>query len=410
MALPDTYRPKLRSLDAQNIVYEGMSYLHLRDPLALSGKTLLIPQPMIPLLTLLDGTRDVKTLQVSLAIRFGLRISLNQILDTINSLDEALFLVNEHYWRSRSQALADMRASPCRPSAIAGESYPKDAQELRKLLQGFINAAAGSFAVDGHAHSYRGLVSPHIDYARGGDVYARVWSQAAESLKKAELVILLGTDHFSEGIPFTLTRQNYCSPLGELPTDQAVVDRLTKILGEEQAFNGEIHHRSEHSIELASVWLQFIRGGNPVKLVPILCGSLSEFEDANGSPGGNPQLNRLIDCLKETLENRRVVVIAAGDMAHVGPAFGGESVTPGDLILLRDVDAQLIASITRGDAEGFYQQIRLVDDRNNVCGVSPIYLAMRILDRSSGLNLAYSACPADVQNTSYVSICGVVIE
>ena len=46
------------------------------------------------------------------------------------------------------------------------------------------NPQAGSTAGNG---TIRGLVSPHIDYQRGGLVYAQVWRAAAQAAREAEL-------------------------------------------------------------------------------------------------------------------------------------------------------------------------------------------------------------------------------
>jgi MEMO1 family protein len=48
----------------------------------------------------------------------------------------------------------------------------------------------------------------------------------AETVQQADLAIVFGTDHFSEGFPFSLTRQNYATPYGVLPTAVEIVDRL----------------------------------------------------------------------------------------------------------------------------------------------------------------------------------------
>jgi AmmeMemoRadiSam system protein B len=109
------------------------------------------------------------------------------------------------------------------------------------------------------------------------------------------------------------------------------------------------------------------------------------------------------------MQGQRTFVVAAGDMAHVGPAFGGNPVTPGDLLHLHDDDRSLIESISRGDADHFYQNIVRENDRNNVCGTAPIYIALQSLGKCAGNNLAYAACPADVNQTSYVTICGIAL-
>ena len=397
--------PRLRLLDGQSVLHKGIEYLHLRDPLALSGRTLLIPQPLIPLLHLMDGTRDLRGLQAALALRFGVRASLDDLTHLIQSLDEALFLDNPHYLEKRQAALAEYHLTSCRPSSEAGRSYPQDPIELHALIEEYLEAAHPR----PNTENLRGIISPHIDFERGGDVYAKVWKQAVNALKRVDLVIILGTDHFSEGFPISLTSLDYCTPFGRLPVDQEAVMQLVSIIGEEDSFRGELHHRSEHSIELAAVWLQQALGDHPVKILPILVGPIDPYIDRSGKPIKDLLLERLIGRIKQIMQLRPTFVVAAGDMAHVGPAFGGNPVTPGDLLHLYDDDRSLIELILSGDAEHFYRKIMLENDRNNVCGTGPIYIALRSLGKCAGKNMAYAACPADVEETSYVSICGIAL-
>ena len=42
------------------------------------------------------------------------------------------------------------------------------------------------------------------------------------------------------------------------------------VLGEERAFAEELHHKGEHSVELAAVWLHHFLGGRPCSIVPML--------------------------------------------------------------------------------------------------------------------------------------------
>ncbi|MBC7238071.1 MAG: MEMO1 family protein, partial [Chloroflexi bacterium] len=101
-------------------------------------------------------------------------------------------------------------------------------------------------------------------------------------------------------------------------------------------------------------------------------------------------------------------VVAAADLSHVGPAFGGQ---PLDLVgraLVRAADGRLIERMCAGDAAGFLSEITQVGDRYNVCGLPPIYLALRILGEVSGEAVAYELAPADHAGTSVVSICGLL--
>lgn len=400
----DTNPLKLRAVEPYPVIHGGRPALLLRDPLALAGRSVLIPQQLAPLLALCDGTRDVSALRASLTVRYGLRVGPGELERLVAALDEALLLENERSAQAMAQALEDYRLAPCRPPAGAGRSYPADAGELRLMLDRYL-AGVGD---DGGPFEGRGLVSPHIDYSRGGPVYAAVWKRAAEAARAADLVVFLGTDHYGDA-PFTLTRQSYATPFGVLPTARDAVDALAEALGEETAFAGELYHRSEHSIELAAVWLHHVREGEPCEAVPVLCGSFRRFVHGEANPAEDPALVALVDAIRQVTAGQRALVVAAADLAHVGPAFGG---APVDLVAraqLQTADDELIEQMCAGNAEGFFQAIKRVEDRNNVCRLPPIYVALRALGFTQGERVAYERCPADQDGTSLVSICSVLL-
>jgi AmmeMemoRadiSam system protein B len=397
--------PRLRAIDVRPVIQGGRASLLLLDPLQLSDRTVIIPQALAPLLALCDGTRDSSALRASLGVRFGLRIGPGVLEQLLDAFDEALLLDNDRFARAREQALAEYRQAPFRPSTCAGRSYPADLDELRGLLQGYLDS------VDDGGPGFDegcGLVSPHIDYARGGPVYAQVWKRAAEMAREAELVVLLGTDHFGADGGLTLTRQHYSTPFGVLPTAREVVDALVDAIGAEAAFVGELYHRGEHSIELAAVWLHYMRGGQPCELVPVLCGSFGDFVRGEADPEQDPAMVAVVETLRQATAGRRALVVAAGDLSHVGPAFGGRPLGLVERARLQIADDELIERICAGDAQGFFAAIQRDGDRRNVCGLPPIYLALRVLSPVQGEQVAYDRCPADGNGTSLVSVCGVV--
>lgn len=396
--------PKLRTVDPYPVVHGGKPSIVLRDPLQLADKMVIIPQQLAPLLALCDGTRDVSSLSASLAVRFGIRTAPGVLEHLVDVLDEALLLDNGHFAQAREQALAAYQEAPCRPTTLAGQSYPADTGKLRLLLDRHLAAVDDEGP---HFYEGRGLVCPHIDYARGGPVYAAVWKRAAEMARSADLVVLLGTDHFGDGL-LTLTRQSYSTPFGVLPTAREVVDELARAIGQDAAFAGELIHRSEHSIELAAVWLHHVREGQPCELVPILCGSFSHFVGGEANPEHDPAINALADTLRQATAGRRVLVVAAADLSHVGSAFGGQ---PLDLVgraQVQAADDELTEQICAGDAQAFFETLKRDGDRRNVCGLPPIYLALRILSPVQGKRVAYERCPADENGASLVSVCGIV--
>jgi AmmeMemoRadiSam system protein B len=361
-------------------------------------------------LPLLDGTRDSREVTFSLAFRFGLDIPQSSVDELVTALDGAFLLENAHSEDAAGAALAAYRRAAFRKPALAGGSYPEEPAELNGYLQGFVDQVGSELpALSDKPKAARGLVSPHIDYARGGEVYARIWRLSEESVRAAELVIILGTDHYAGDPTLTLTRQNYATPFGILPTDQKAVELLAAELGEDRVFADELHHRQEHSIELAAVWLHFIREGNPCSVLPILCGSFNGFIQTGTDPASDSSLSQGIQQISDYCAGKQTLIVAAGDLAHVGPAFGGQ---PLDLSLRAQIgkaDNLLLDRVCAGDAAGFYQAINKVADQYNVCGLAPIYLALRLLAPAAGRMVSYEICPADETGTSVVTVCGVAL-
>jgi len=404
--------PKLRPVEVRPMVERDQPALMLRDPQAISDKVVILPQALGPLLALCDGSRDVSELGEALLVQAGLRISQDVIQRVIDHLDDALLLENDHFAQAYAEALQAYRAAPFRLPVLAGQSYPAKPAALRAMLEDYLAKAS----TDGTGPGIVGLVSPHIDYPRGGPVYASVWSQAAEAVRAADLAVIFGTDHAGGAGRITLTRQNYATPFGTLPTDGNIVDAVVAAIGEEAAFAEEVHHRQEHSIELAAVWLHHMRGGQPCRIVPILCGSFHTFvENAAGAQAGDPAVdptfNAALDALRAAIAGQKVVVVAAADLAHIGPAFGGSF--PIDRIRYEQLqvsDEILIETITDGDAAAFFSTIAAESDRRNICGLPPIYLTLRLLGGGvRGEITGYDRCPADEENTSFVSVCGMVL-
>jgi hypothetical protein len=398
----------LRPIDIQPTVQRGQPALLLRDPLQLSGNYMVLPHEFGPALAMLDGTLDLSSLRLAVMASYGLVYPDGLLQHLVDALDDNFMLENERATEAHERALAAYRAAPFRPPSMAGQSYPAEPAGLRRLFDRYLGQVNG--AGRGAPPASGGIISPHIDYHRGGLVYAAVWQQAAAMAQAADLVILLGTDHFSTGDRLTLTRQSYATPYGVLPTDTAIVDALAEAIGPDKAYRGELRHRSEHSLELVAAWLHHMRRGRPVDMVPILTGSFADFIDGRGAPASDPALARFLAMLKQQAwrAGRQVLVIASGDLAHVGPAFGGPKMDDAGRTRIKRVDDELMQQMAAGSADGFFAAIQREQDQYNVCGVSPFYLMLRLLGNVEGQVVAYDQCPADQRNTSLVSVCGMV--
>ncbi len=404
MTPTDSY-PKLRALDIHLIEHQGRPSLLVQDKLELGGQYLILPHALGPVLILCDGQHEIGSIQEEVQRRYGVRLPADMVEELVDALDQACFLDNERSAAAMDAALQAYRAAPFRPPRLAGKGYPAEASELQALFDRYLHEVgdADPLPADGRA-----ILSPHIDYARGGAVYARTWKRAAAMAQAADLVVVLATNHYGGENAVTLTRQHYATPYGVLPTDIEIVDALAAALGSEQAFAGELYHQPEHSIELALTWLHHMRAGRAVAVVPILTGSFQPWLSSQDEPAASGPYAILIDALRQITARRRVLVVASGDLAHVGPAFDGDPVGEAERQALAASDDQLLQYLTAGDADGFWHSIKAIQDRNNVCGVSPFYLTLKLTAASSGQRAGYAICPADENNSSFVSVCGVV--
>ncbi|NIS81270.1 MAG: AmmeMemoRadiSam system protein B [Anaerolineales bacterium] len=340
-----------------------------------------------------------------LAEEYRLDLPHSDLASLLSALDDAFLLENEKASQAKADALASFHEDTFRPALLAGNSYPASGDELRDLFNGYTKDVG---TIPSPHDEIRGIVSPHIDFVRGWRVYGSIWNIAKEQLRSAELVIILGTDHYGPDRVVTLTHQNYATPFGVLPTNREVVDQIADAVGRKHAFHGELHHRGEHSIELAAAWLHYIRDGEPCDLLPILCGSFAQFVKSEDSLEDDELIANAVEALRTITSKRRTLIVAAADIAHVGPAFGGLPLDLRDHAALHAEDRKLMRYICDGDPLGFVNAIRDVQDQFNVCGTAPIYLAMQALAPVSGECIAYEHCPADESDTSAVSICGIV--
>jgi hypothetical protein len=439
--------PKLREIHMQPAVHQGQQGLLLTDPLGLSERRLFIPVALAPLLPLIDGSRDLGTLRTGFELRTGIPISPRVLENLISELDASRLLDNAQFAQAVKSATEEYRQARSRPPIMAGRSCPEDPQELAALLEGHLDEGrlraqgqdpAGGLGVSSNselpprlgdrglkaipetpldlvadmppwAADIKGIISPHIDFPRGGPIYGRVWAAAAPAVKEAELIVILGTDHNGGEGEITLTRQDYETPWGIVPTDQEVVNKIAALVGEDAVFGGELRHRGEHSVEAALIWAHYLTRDKPCPVVPILCGSFESFIHQNINPSTSVAISATIEALREIASTRRTVIVAAADLAHVGPAFG--DLLPLDLATRASLEAQdrrLIEVLGKADTGAFLEEIRRDGDQRRVCGIPPIYIMLALLARMEGTTTGYAQCPASEDGTSIVTICGMV--
>ncbi len=397
--------------------------LALRDPSGLAREVMLQPLA-VAILELCDGERTRDQICAEFQTKYNRPLSRDSLDKLLGSLDDAHLLDSDAFRQFSANLFAEFTRSPTRAALLAGKSYPADPAALTQSLDASFAPPQGPGRPQpGSGPLPRAIISPHIDFNRGGAAYAWAYRDLAGATELPERIIIFGTNHAGSEHPFTLTRKHYQTPLGQLDTDIECVDKVVAAIGErlgqpraQSLFRDEHHHRGEHSLEFQMVWLRYLLGerATQVKVVPILCGSLQEFVESDKDPAMDERVAIFIEELKRSLEGKRVLWIAGADLAHVGPSFarhGEGDMTPldkNDRASLERRDQETLAPVLRGDARGWFEEIRRERDQRRVCGLPPIYAMLRSAEPTSGKLLVYAQCPADEGGGSIVSIASLV--
>lgn len=371
----------------------GAEVFLLKDPFRLAGdRQLVLPPAGLALAALLDGSRTAAEAAEELAARHGARVPLAQVAELVAALEEALLLDGPRF----AAAVADFARADVREAACVG-SYPGDPAELRAFLaaqyvrEGGPGAGPADGGDDGARGSpIRGIVSPHIDMRRGGHAYAWTWRAVAEACP-ADLFVVFGTSHTGtapldggSSPRFALTRKAFRTPLGDVPTDVVVVDRLLeRYAGPDDLLAGEFHHRGEHSIEFQAVYLSWLFGGRrDVRILPVLCGGLS---DLPGDPSGDPSLTAFHDALAAALADvapERVAFVAAIDLAHVGSQFHQPPLDEAGLARIEAQDRRTLeVALDERCPDALHRDIVADGDARGVCGHAPLVALLQALRR-----------------------------
>jgi AmmeMemoRadiSam system protein B len=398
-------QPRLRALDVFPVRTQDGGGLALRDPAGMTDAIAVLPPTAVAVVQLFDGARSRSEIQAEFERRHGQRLPTELLDRLIRQLDDALLLESDRFHDHARRAREHFAQADVRKPAHADRSYPGDPDELRSFLDRILpRRAAGNGAAEPRA-----LIAPHIDLHRGGAAYGKAYAALGDAA--AELFVVLGTDHVGIDQPFTLTRKHYDTPLGRVATDVDLVGQLARRLGDDPSlFADELHHRTEHSIEFQALLLAHRYGAHRVRVLPILCGSLHTQLAGGIDPAADPRIGRVIDVLGELLVERRACIVAGADLAHVGPRFGdARALGKADRARLREQDAATIASCATGSATAFWDDVRRDGDERRICGIAPIYHALRLLGGGRGVALAYDQCAADEDGGSLVSIAAVAL-
>jgi AmmeMemoRadiSam system protein B len=379
-------RPKVRAIDIMPVQVNGQPHFVVRDPLGLTERVLLLTAPAAMLVSLMDGTRTLREVQVDFWRQTGVLVMSDQIEALVRQLDECLLLDNERFQDALEQAKRAYREGAVRPAALAGSVYPDDAEALRAMLDSFFVAPDGPGKPDGirYERPLRAIVVPHIDLQRGGVTYAWAYRDLAEA-PLPSLFVILGIAHQPTEHLFAATTKDFATPLGIARTDQEFLTTLAKRCPFD-LFADEFAHRQEHSVELQVIWLQHLFG--QVRIVPILCAGFENLLPAGQSPMTLSEVAGFVEALRATLREfgEPVTFIVSVDLSHVGLRFGDrQPVTAQTLRWLQTQDRRFLQLVADGDAEGSIALLQREGNARRVDAYPAVYVALKVLGETKGL-------------------------
>jgi AmmeMemoRadiSam system protein B len=238
-----------------------------------------------------------------------------------------------------------------RQPAVAGTFYPADPDELRDLLQHYLQEAHTSAAVP------KAMILPHAGFIYSGPVAASGYACLREHRDAYRRVVLLGPAH---RVPFrgiaAPSATTFMTPLGPVAIDRDAIDRLTPL---PQVHVFDEAHRQEHSLEVHLPFLQVILGD--FTLVPLVIGE-----------AGAEDVCEVIETLAG---DTGTLVIVSSDLSHYH-----------DYATARELDAATTRKIEALDFETIgYDQ---------ACGRNPVSGLLLYAQRH-----ALSATTLDIRNS-----------
>jgi MEMO1 family protein len=412
---PLAEHPRLRPIEVFPMQDRGRRNLVLRDPADPHISPIVLSEGAGDVLALLDGQRTLQQVSSALLLRGG-TITQSQLRNFLAQLDEAGFLEGPRAEFRFEQRRAKFLAEPVRPAIHAGGAYPSGPEDLARTLDAAYLHADGPQSAparrDPGATPLRAAIAPHVDLHRGAPTYSWAYKALAEA-QPAELYVVLGTCHTGVQGDFAATLKAYDTPLGPVPADAEFLERLGRRWGHD-LYAGELSHAGEHSIEFQAVYLRSLglAGEGAAPIVPILCDSLHSMVPEGKSPRDVPSVSHFLDALQQTLveDGRRITLIAAVDLAHIGPRFGDQWLV--DLThqaMVGNADREMLELVLAPDADAYYAHVMRDRDARRICGFTPIYLLTALMqtEQRRGELLRYTQW-VDTDKTSSVTFASAI--
>lgn len=395
--------PLRQDLEIMPAEYKGKQVFLVRLPGEDPKNSLALSESGLALASLFDGARSAQDIASAITKETGTIVPAAQIEQIAKQLSDAGLLETAEVAAARQKEWQEFKDSLVRPMLHAGAGYPAQGLELASFMGKFFTDPKGPgkpmAGKPGLGPAPVGLVAPHIDLHRGGPAYA--WSyQALSESRPPDLIVALGVAHAGPDSPWVLTRKAYETPYGPM----AVSDELYRAFQNELWYEGtadEWVHRQEHSLEFQALWLKYLWKDAAPAWLPVLCSSLERFAE-DEPPSTFETVEKAISSigkrLAEIAKNKRVLILAGIDLAHVGPHFGDELQLGPEL--QKKVEGEDRKSLDLALAlmsDDFYKSVVADGHWRKVCGLSALYTGTRLITalkpEAKGTLLSYGQAP-----------------
>jgi len=401
--------PKLRNDIVFKVLEDGnRKNILLYDESKIANQPTVLPVEFAALLQFFDGRTTLAQLEkiVSQNYKGDTSQFLEGVVNLIEYLDMLCYLETPYFFQIRDDFIAYIN-SPTRPPFCLGHSYPAEPDQLKSYINTILNTS--QYAKPNP--SVNSIIVPHIDFSIGLPAH-HVYAEAYKTVQSNDydVFVIFGTSHYGISDYFMLTHKDFETPLGVAETDKEFISELSSFLPYDLTID-EQAHRFEHSIEFQIVLLQSVFNNPNIKVIPILVGSFHEFFYNSSLPSSEERISSFIRGFRTKIyeKYKKPLFVASVDFSHVGRKFNDPFDAMEQLDSIREFDRKLIEHIKNCDADAFFTEVSNVKDRFKICGLSPIYTLLSVVQPRKGHFLAYDYWD-DSQNKSVVTFASFCFE
>src|SRR5688572_27520045 len=167
--------PRRRSLDTFPVELKGEHYFVLRDTEGVLDDPMILDPFSFLVWNLLTGESTIEDLKREIAnYADGVEIPDTRLQSIVDRLQKSLLVESPEVDERRRRIAEQFQEAPTRPARFAGRGgYPSEPDALTKEIDGHYKNELGAGAPDRakRGPGFRGILSPHIDFRRGGTCY-----------------------------------------------------------------------------------------------------------------------------------------------------------------------------------------------------------------------------------------------